>query len=252
MKTAIFILMLALLPVVANADEIKPFTTDACSAFPNGTLEHQSLWSECCIKHDLAYWQGGTYHERLAADKSLEQCVARVGEPEIARLMLAGVRVGGSPYYPTTYRWGYGWPYLRGYKALGGKEKGQIRQRLDSMRVLLKSIQKELEPKDDTTAGAETINLRLAELNPRAWDGLPMTVLIDDFQHSDGIFSSFICDEIIKRMTADPQGALRELNLIENEKRSRALGICFSPEVGEGYGAVEATAKYADQYPGLI
>lgn len=245
--------MLAMLPAVAGADEIKPFTTDACSSFPNGTLEHQSLWSECCIKHDLAYWQGGTYEQRLAADKSLEQCVAKVGEPEVARLMLAGVRVGGSPYFPTTYRWSYGWSYGRGYKALIEDEKVQVRQRLDSMRVLLQSIQKELGPKrEDTTAGDEDDNPRFAELDPRAWDGLPMSVLIDDFQHSDGVFSSFICDEIIKRITADPQGALQDLNAIDVLKRGRAFEVCFSPEVGEGYGAVEAALKYSNQYPGLV
>jgi len=48
-------------------------------------------------------------------------------EPEIAELMLAGVRVGGTPYLPTRFRWGYGWPYFfRGYKALAEDELKQI------------------------------------------------------------------------------------------------------------------------------
>lgn len=29
--------------------------------------------------------------------------------------MLSGVRVGGSPYWPTKFRWGYGWSYPHGY-----------------------------------------------------------------------------------------------------------------------------------------
>lgn len=29
------------------------------------------------------------------------------------RLMLAGVRVGGAPWWPTPFRWGYGWPWPR-------------------------------------------------------------------------------------------------------------------------------------------
>lgn len=112
----------------AAASELKPFATDGCSDFPDGTLEHKTLWLNCCIAHDLAYWLGGTYEQRQLADEELEACVAKVGEPEIALLMLAGVRVGGSPYWPTRYRWGYGWPYWagmwpRGYVEMSAEEK---------------------------------------------------------------------------------------------------------------------------------
>ena len=128
---------------MAFATELKPFTTDGCSAFPDGTLDQQSLWIECCIRHDLAYWKGGTYDERLEADQSLESCVSRVGEPEIAQLMLAGVRVGGSPYFPTTYRWGYGWPYPRGYKALSKEERLEVQKMLDYFKLLIRSLSDE-------------------------------------------------------------------------------------------------------------
>ena len=110
-----------------NAENIKPFTSDGCSVFPDGTFEYKELWLSCCTAHDYAYWQGGTYEERLVADEQLSQCVAKVGEPQIAKLMLAGVRVGGSPYFPTSFRWGYGWSYPRWYKALTKSEKMQIR-----------------------------------------------------------------------------------------------------------------------------
>ena len=60
------------------------------------------------------------------ADQQLQQCVAKVGAPQIAKLMLAGVRVGGSPYLPTPFRWGYGWSYPRGYKVLTTEEINQI------------------------------------------------------------------------------------------------------------------------------
>ncbi len=69
---------------------------------------------------------GGTCQERKNADEALKTCVTEVGQPEIAQLMLAGVRVGGTPYLPTTFRWGYGWPYPRGYKALTDEEKKEI------------------------------------------------------------------------------------------------------------------------------
>jgi hypothetical protein len=87
-----------------SSGRLKTFTTDGCSAFLNGTFGEQSLWLDCCIKHDLSYWKEGTYQERLDADLALEQCVSKIGEPNVAKLMLAGVRVGGSPYYLTTYR----------------------------------------------------------------------------------------------------------------------------------------------------
>jgi hypothetical protein len=99
----------------AYAEEIKPFTSDGCSAFPDGTYEQKQLWLACCAVHDKAYWRGGTYQQRLDADLALKHCVAEVGEPLIAELMLAGVRVGGSPYWPTKFRWGYGWSYFHGY-----------------------------------------------------------------------------------------------------------------------------------------
>jgi hypothetical protein len=143
MKKLLYIFLLYSLSSYVFSAELKPFTTDGCSAFPDGTLDQKSLWIECCIRHDLAYWKGGTYDERLAADKSLETCVSKVGEPEIAQLMLAGVRVGGSPYFPTTYRWGYGWPYPRGYKALSRDESLEVQQMLEYFKLLIKSLSEE-------------------------------------------------------------------------------------------------------------
>lgn len=148
MKTASFFILIFLLPRLLSAGELKPLTIDGCSAFPDGTIEQQSLWVGCCIKHDIAYWQGGTYNQRLEADKALEQCVSQVGEPEIARLMLTGVRVGGSPYFPTSFRWGYGWPYFRGYKALSRVEKELVVEKLRALQLLINKISKELQTND--------------------------------------------------------------------------------------------------------
>ena len=121
------IFLLFFISFYVNAEKIKPFTSDGCSSFPDGTFEHNQLWLSCCTAHDYAYWQGGTYQERLVADKELQQCGAKVGEPHIANLMLAGVRVGGSPYLPTSFRWGYGWSYPRWYKVLTDAEQKQIK-----------------------------------------------------------------------------------------------------------------------------
>jgi len=106
---------------------LKPFTSDGCSAFPDGSIKHNKLWLTCCTEHDLAYWKGGTYNDRLVADKKLQVCVAEVGRKKTASLMLAGVRVGGSPFWPTTFRWGYGWSYPRFYKPLSNQELEQVK-----------------------------------------------------------------------------------------------------------------------------
>ena len=112
-------------------NDIKPFTTDGCSSFPNGTFEKKNLWLACCTAHDFTYWQGGTYIERVKADESFKQCIIKVGKPTLAKFMLAGVRVGGTPYLPTPFRWGYGWPFFRGYKAVNEQEAKQIKVQLN-------------------------------------------------------------------------------------------------------------------------
>ena len=49
------ILLVGFLSVIARAEGLKPFTSDGCSSFPNGTLEYRELWLQCCTAHDLAY-----------------------------------------------------------------------------------------------------------------------------------------------------------------------------------------------------
>ncbi len=113
-----------------SADELKPFTSDGCSAFPDGTLAQNELWLSCCTAHDLAYWKGGTAIERENADIALQKCVAAVGQEEVATLMLAGVRLGGLPYLPTPFRWGYGWSYPRRYAELTAEEIEQVNKHM--------------------------------------------------------------------------------------------------------------------------
>jgi len=91
----------------------RPFTTDACSLFPDGD------WADCCIAHDIAYWCGGSFASRRAADRRLRACVAArhggCGGRTLGALMEAGVFFGGSPWLPTPWRWGYGHRYPAGY-----------------------------------------------------------------------------------------------------------------------------------------
>lgn len=131
-KPILVLFVLLTLPLCAFTEEIKPFSSDGCSAFPDGTLKQNTLWLSCCTAHDRSYWQGGSYHERLTADQELQNCVEQVGEPEIALLMLAGVRVGGTPFLPTKFRWGYGWPYPKFYGKLTEKELKQVQESLEN------------------------------------------------------------------------------------------------------------------------
>ncbi len=120
--------ILLLIPRLALADSLQPFISDGCSSFPDGTFEQNQLWLKCCRAHDFAYWKGGTYQQRIDADLALQECVAQIGKEEIALLMLAGVRVGGTPFLPTAFRWGYGWPYPRFYGPLSEEELRQIEE----------------------------------------------------------------------------------------------------------------------------
>ncbi|MBN1662565.1 MAG: hypothetical protein JW943_03080 [Deltaproteobacteria bacterium] len=115
----------------ANTTKLVPFTSDGCSLFPDGTPEDRGKWCDCCEKHDLAYWQGGSAEEREQADATLRDCVlARTRNKQLAEAMYIGTRAGGHPNFPTWYRWGYGWPYGRGYQPLSGKERLQVKKRL--------------------------------------------------------------------------------------------------------------------------
>lgn len=118
--------MFGLATPLSMAEKLSPFTSDGCSLFPDGTADTPSLWLHCCMKHDLAYWAGGSLDKKHQADKALAKCVKQTGQATISQLMHSGVVLGGSAYYPTFYRWGYGWPYLRGYQALTPDEKTAV------------------------------------------------------------------------------------------------------------------------------
>lgn len=108
---------------------LQPFSTDGCTLFPDRSPTSPADWCGCCVEHDLAYWRGGTEAERLAADRRLEECVRSVtGDPALARTMLRGVRVGGSPYLHTPFRWAYGWPQERNYEPLTPAESARADQ----------------------------------------------------------------------------------------------------------------------------
>ncbi len=130
-KKALGAILISLLLNACAHQTITPFTSDGCSSFPDGTLDQKQLWQACCTEHDYAYWKGGTYSEREEADEALRACVSKVGETSLALLMMAGVRVGGSPLFPTSFRWGYGWQYMRWYGKLSEHDKALVKEQVD-------------------------------------------------------------------------------------------------------------------------
>lgn len=123
---------------------IKPFSTDECSQWPEGNVFEKNLWKECCFRHDLSYWMGGTRKERREADEDLLECVAKKGDPLNGALMWVGTRFGGRPHYSASYRWGYGWETERMYAPLTELEKASVQTELGNINdeTVLKAIQK--------------------------------------------------------------------------------------------------------------
>jgi len=139
MNKILISLLLVFFLNLSYAGELNSFTSDGCSAFPDGTKEQKTLWHQCCFAHDKAYWQGGSFSEREKADFELRSCVAGVGEPAIAAVMLAGVRVGGTPLFFFFFRWGYGWPYFRWYQTLTATELKEVDRHLKEYELNKKS-----------------------------------------------------------------------------------------------------------------
>lgn len=86
------------------------FTSDGCSMWPDAS------WKECCIEHDIAYWCGGSAADRRRADDALAACVEQRASRELGSVMRVGVIVGGVPWQPMPWRWGYGFGGIRGYE----------------------------------------------------------------------------------------------------------------------------------------
>lgn len=84
---------------------------DGCSMAPDFDF------ARCCNQHDARYWRGGSANARALADQEFGQCVSGKNHRILAKLYYLGVRIGGTPYLPTPWRWGFGWRYPHGYGA---------------------------------------------------------------------------------------------------------------------------------------
>lgn len=106
---------------------LSEFQSDFCTCFPEGTFQEPELWAEHCRRHDYSYWKGGTRAERKEADLALREDIREEGKPVVAGIVYAGVRIGGTPWLPTSWRWGFGWEqYPRKYRELTDEEMSQV------------------------------------------------------------------------------------------------------------------------------
>lgn len=111
-------------PSMIKPADLKAYSSDGCSYYPDGTWADRAQWKMCCEVHDQAYWAGGEAQKRKHADHALKQCVRTTGASYLrAKSMWLGVRAAGVPVFPGSFRWGYGWPYYRGYKAISAEEQ---------------------------------------------------------------------------------------------------------------------------------
>lgn len=93
------------------------FTWDGCSggvsALSNFFLRDVD-WEDGngCLTHDYAYWRGGTFKMKMNADNELYNHIVKIGHSKIyAYLVWITVVIGGLPFIPAPWRWGYGYPF---------------------------------------------------------------------------------------------------------------------------------------------
>jgi len=121
---------------------LKPFETDYCTNFPEGTKQEPERWKDCCLYHDLYFWAGGTKQERKKADSDLRDCIHKTGAHRIAQLVYLGVRAGY--YSPIKYaqkKWSNGWDYQNSYRALTPQDIIEIEKELNSGHEYIKDKQ---------------------------------------------------------------------------------------------------------------
>jgi hypothetical protein len=126
MRFLAFIAVLLSASCASQHEHPVAFTSDGCSSSPDGTLTDPQHWKQACTIHDYRYWRGGTPKQRLDADRELRDNIAATGNPLCAQLYLLGVRLGGSAWFPTSYRWGYAWAWPRGYSHLSTEEQAAL------------------------------------------------------------------------------------------------------------------------------
>ena len=67
-KLFIFLTLIAFNCWAQSGRELKPFATDYCTLYVEGTRSQPNLWRHCCVEHDLYFWCGGNLEDKKATD----------------------------------------------------------------------------------------------------------------------------------------------------------------------------------------
>ena len=129
MKRIIFLILLTLSFNVFSEEQkfLKPFVSDYCTMYPEGTFGKPDQWKHCCLEHDLYFWAGGSQADRDQSDLGLKECVMKTGNVVQARLIYWGVRAGRLS--PITFKkkvFGNGWIVKRPRIPLSAFETEQL------------------------------------------------------------------------------------------------------------------------------
>jgi hypothetical protein len=128
----IFLSCIFITSATAATVPLRPFATDYCTAYIEGTREHPNLWKHCCEEHDLYFWAGGSLDDRKASDLRLKSCVEKTGATVHAILIYTAVSIGGaSPIRFKTKEWGNAWENRSRYITLNESETSSILQHLE-------------------------------------------------------------------------------------------------------------------------
>ena len=114
MTKIIFFSLSHLIFILTSSDvyaeyKLKPFATDGCTLFVDGTPRKPGLWRSCCVTHDLRYWFGGSQMDMDSADLSLKSCVQNLAGESWARTIYTGVRAGHYSPIKNKTAWSWGW-----------------------------------------------------------------------------------------------------------------------------------------------
>ena len=134
MKKMIMLLVLISLNGWAKSDwSLRPFETDYCTAYAEGTRAQPNLWKHCCEEHDLYFWAGGSLDDRKTSDLRLKTCVEKTGARTQAVLIYTAVSIGGSsPIRFKKKQWGHAWEGRQRYVSLTEDETSKIIHHLDT------------------------------------------------------------------------------------------------------------------------
>lgn len=124
-----------IVPTVQAELKLKPFETDGCTLFIDGTPKAPGLWRNCCVEHDLRYWFGGSQEDMDATDLTLKSCVSKVAGPTWANLIYTGVRTGHHSPIKNKTQWNWGWVKKREYKKLTNQEIDIVKEELQKLNL---------------------------------------------------------------------------------------------------------------------